>query len=136
MFDRQLKHAISDHMARANEHMARGNEHMARGNELMARANEHMTVGNELMRRNSELMTRSLELMGEVRHEIELSRRDRADMVVFVREITTRSERHADATVRAIDANTATLNEMRADMVANRTAILSVIDRLEPPPAG
>jgi predicted transcriptional regulator len=122
VFDRQLKQAISGHMARANEHMARGNEHMAR-------ANDHMARSNELMKRNSELM-------GEVRHEIELSRRDRADMVVFIRDMTTRSERHSQATVRAIDANTTTLTEMRADMAANRTAILSVIDRLEPPPEG
>ncbi len=115
VFDRQLKQAISGHMARGNE---------------------HMTVGNELMRRNSDLITRCTEAMVEVRHELELSRRERADMAVFIREITTRSERHSQATVSAIDANTATLNEMREDLAANRTAILSVIDRLEPPPAG
>ncbi len=164
MFDRQLKHTISDHMARGNEHMARGNEHMARGNEHMARGNEHMargnqlmtrgnelmargsehmargnelmTRGNELMRQNSEVVSRAIEAMDEVRREVELSRRDRADMVVFIREITTRSERHSDATVRAIDANTATLIDMRADMAASRKAILSVIDKLEPPPEG
>jgi len=136
MFDRQFKHAISGHMARANEHMARGNEHMARGHDLMARANEHMTVGHELMRQNREVMTRAIEVMGEVIYEIELSCRDRADMTVFIRDITTRGERHADATVRAIDANTATLNDMRADVAANRTAILSVIDRREPPSQG
>jgi len=88
-------------------------------------------------------MARGNELMGEVRHEIELSRRDRADLVVFIRDVTARIERHGDATVRAIDANTATLTEigasmkeMRADMEANRKAVLSVIDRLEPPPQG
>ena len=97
---------------------------------------ELKTVGHELMRQNREVLTRAIEVMGEVIYEIELSRRDRADMTVFIRDITTRSERHADATVRAIDANTATLNDMRADMAANRTAILSVIDRREPPSQG
>ncbi len=52
---------------------------------------------------------------------------------MLIRDITTRNERHSAATVRAIDANTATLTEMRADIVANRKAILSVIDKLEPP---
>ena len=95
-----------------------------------------MARGNVLIGHNTEVMTRNNELMGEVRHEIELSRRDRADLMVFIRDITTRIERHGDATVRAIDANTATLEEMRADMAANRKAVLSVIDKLEPPPEG
>jgi hypothetical protein len=87
----------------------------------------------QIKRDISSHMARGNELMGEVRHEIELSRRDRGDMAVFIRDITTRIERHGDATVRAIDANTATLHEMQSEMVANRRAILSVLDRLDPP---
>ena len=119
MFDREIKKAISGHMAR--------------GNELMRENSEVMRENREVMRENREATTRTLEAIAEMRRELELARRDREDLTVFIRDITTRSERHADATVRAIDANTVTLTDMRADMAANRTAILSVIDRLEPP---
>jgi hypothetical protein len=84
--------------------------HMARGNELMDRISGQFDRINEQFEENK-LFLRDL----LVRHE----------------RATERMVRHLDAQTARIDANTRVLEDLHEESVAQRGAILRVLDRLD-----
>jgi hypothetical protein len=89
---------------------------------------------------------RSTRILDDIHEEIRLSREQQADLRLFIRDITRRSERffagmHEDQLrMRArLDDMGARLEDMGAEIRANTQATLSVLDRMNEnwgPPAG
>lgn len=118
-----------------SEFLDRFDRHLARIDAHIDIANRHLARNSELMERNREAVDRNSELMEEVKQEIRLTRdeveRSRIShegLREFTREITRRNE----VVWREVAA---TLGDMRGEIRAQTQAILTVLDRLDTPPA-
>jgi chromosome segregation ATPase len=123
------------HLARLDGHIAIATEHMARGGEVMAACREEMAA-------NREERARSRETFDAVMKELAETRRDREEnrdfLAKFGADLKASMERTTDKVVRRLDAQTndlirlgERLDDMHEEYMAQRGAILRVLDRLD-----
>ena len=87
-----------------------------------------MERGNQIMERSNQVMERSNEVIVENRRAFE-------DLRTFLRELTMRQERVAQATIEQIEGQIQESRELRREFVeesrAQRAALFQILDRLD-----